>query len=96
MTVAAVLVVAEKEAGLGRCPVCTGCRAVRHSLDRVLHILCLMNHAVIFNCYLRTIVITPVRWRLMEPIHEAESWILSTFVQLTRDRVTRSVRATVT
>ena len=54
-----------------------------------------MNHAVIFNCYLRTIVITPVRWRVMEPIHEAESWILSTFVQLTKAHVARSVRATV-
>ena len=90
-----MLVVAEREAGLGRCPVCTWCRAVHHSFDRVSHILCFMNNAVIFNCYLRTIVIAPVRWRLMEPIHEAERWILSSFVQRTKAHVARSVRATV-
>ena len=57
---------------------------IRHPrFDRVILLSCLENHAVIFNSYKRAAVITPVRWRLMKPIHEAESWILSTFVQHT-------------
>ena len=36
-----------------------------------------------FDNYQRAAVITLVRWHLMKPIHEAESWILSTSVQHT-------------
>ena len=54
----------------------------------------LMTKLLFFDAF-RTCVIAPVRWRLMEPIHEAERWNLSIFVWRSRAQEPSAVRVIV-
>ena len=46
-----------------------------------------------FDNYQRAVVIALVRWHLLKPIHEAESWILSSSVPRTCGEKTHYIRA---